>query len=434
MIVMETDLSPPVAPTFAQQRDALQKGLGRAVMWAKAGLLDNNILLEGCLHDQRFDKVCEPLRAEWLWSMIQLTDNTGPFRTPILSALRSLEESTSIRQLCALAYQYASHGDDAFRSQLYEIVKTTPIADSPWLGESEIVALDGDEAILFAAEIRGKRLQCNDEKWDDIKLIYDGVEAHSEGHLVRLLSESADSNVQFFFAAWQNSVAMKLNEDPKISYKDQMQLRSADDVIRASKEPDRPAWLRGWGQYADEFSLNAVEAALWKTSDLSEISRLLQVFARTPLPIFDRRLILLCEHDDFDVCRRAINALEENTHPEIRCYALELLHGELAHLAVGLLIKNFEPGDEIHIIDLLCKSESAPEELHRTCLDAIKVLEKNADTDGTSLALLAYFMTPCQICRGSASKLLEKYETAPSWLIEELRFDAETTYRATSEK
>ena len=180
MIVMETDLSPPVAPTFAQQRDALQKGLGRAVMWAKAGLLDNNILLEGCLHDQRFDKVCEPLRAEWLWSMIQLTDNTGPFRTPILSALRSLEESTSIRQLCALAYQYASHGDDAFRSQLYEIVKTTPIADSPWLGESEIVALDGDEAILFAAEIRGKRLQCNDEEWDDIKLIYDGVEAHSE--------------------------------------------------------------------------------------------------------------------------------------------------------------------------------------------------------------------------------------------------------------
>ena len=289
---------------------------------------------------------------------------------------------------------------------------------------------------MFAAGIRGKRLQSNDEEWDDFGLIYDAVEAHSEEHVVRLLSESADSNVQFFFDAWQNSVARKLNQDQdrRMSYKDQMQSRSADDVIRASKESDRPVWLRGWGQYADELSLTAVLNAVWDTNDPSEIGWLLQVFAQTPLPIFDRRLILLCEHEDFDVRRRAIKVLEENTHPEIRHFALELLHGESAHLAVGLLIKNFASGDEIGIVDLLCKSKSAPEELHRTCLDVIKVLEKNADADGASLALLAYFMTPCQICRGSASDLLKKYGTAPSWLIEELRFDAETTYRATSEK
>ncbi len=314
---METDFSPPVEPTFEQQRDALQKGLGRAVMWAKAGLLNNDILLDACLNDQRFDKQCEPLRADWLWGMIQMTDNTGPFRGPVLTALANLEESTSTRQLCALACKYASLGDHIFRSRLYEIVRTTPVADRPRLGESEIVALDGDAAILFAAQIRGQRLQSVAAEWDDFGLVSDAI------------------------------------------------------------------------------------------------------------PIFDRRLIFLCEHGDPDVRTRAIVALEQNTHPEIRRYAFEQLQTESAHVAVGLLINNFEPGDEIGIIDLLCRPESDTDRLHRKCLDTITVLEKKAEADGVLLAMLAYFLTPCQICRSGASELLKKYGTAPSWLIEELRFDAD---------
>ena len=31
--MLDTDFSPAVAPTVEQQRDALQKGLGRAVTW-----------------------------------------------------------------------------------------------------------------------------------------------------------------------------------------------------------------------------------------------------------------------------------------------------------------------------------------------------------------------------------------------------------------
>ncbi len=422
---METDFSPPVEPTFEQQRDALQKGLGRAVMWAKAGLLNNDILLDACLNDQRFDKQCEPLRADWLWGMIQITDNTGPFRGPVLTALANLEESTSTRQLCALACKYASLGDHIFRSRLYEIVRTTPVADSPRLGESEIVALDGDAAILFAAQIRGQRLQSVAAEWNDFGLVSDAIEAYGEEHVVRLLSESADSSIRFYFDAWRLQQAATADKDQTISYKDQMLSRSVEGVIQASKAPDCSPWLLGWGCYADESSLNAVLTALWKTDVPNEISRLLRVFSRIPLPIFDRRLIFLCEHGDPDVRTRAIVALEQNTHPEIRRYAFEQLQTESAHVAVGLLINNFEPGDEIGIIDLLCRPESDTDRLHRKCLDTIIVLEKNAEADGVLLAMLAYFLTPCQICRSGASELLKKYGTAPSWLIEELRFDAD---------
>ena len=60
------DFSPPPIPTRIQQQDALQKGVGRAVTWAERGQLDLDVLLEACLHDQRFDRQCEANRGEWL--------------------------------------------------------------------------------------------------------------------------------------------------------------------------------------------------------------------------------------------------------------------------------------------------------------------------------------------------------------------------------
>ena len=57
------DYSPPSSPTLDQQRDALQKGLGRAMQWAVNGRLDDELLLEACLRDQRFDWQAEDSRG-----------------------------------------------------------------------------------------------------------------------------------------------------------------------------------------------------------------------------------------------------------------------------------------------------------------------------------------------------------------------------------
>jgi len=66
------DFSPSTVPSLDQQRDALQKGLGRAVQWATAGMLAAEPLLDACLHDQRFDRQCEDNRGQWLWKLISL--------------------------------------------------------------------------------------------------------------------------------------------------------------------------------------------------------------------------------------------------------------------------------------------------------------------------------------------------------------------------
>ena len=90
--------------------------------------------------------------------MIRAVDAADRFRVPILHALYDLSDERSASQLCELARRYAEAGDDTFRTRLYEIVEQKPIADSRWLGEEEIVRLDGEKAFLFAARVRGETL------------------------------------------------------------------------------------------------------------------------------------------------------------------------------------------------------------------------------------------------------------------------------------
>jgi hypothetical protein len=81
------DFSPPATPSLDQQRDALKKGLGRAMQWAMRRVLDDEPLLAACLQDGRHDTQIEDTRGDWLWKLVQPVNAVGRFRVPILHAL-----------------------------------------------------------------------------------------------------------------------------------------------------------------------------------------------------------------------------------------------------------------------------------------------------------------------------------------------------------
>ena len=92
------DFSPPRSPSLDQQRDALRKGLGRAVQWASVGCLADEPLLDACLKDQRHDMQIDGCRAKWLWQIIELLDARDRFRAPIFHALYLLADARSAYQ------------------------------------------------------------------------------------------------------------------------------------------------------------------------------------------------------------------------------------------------------------------------------------------------------------------------------------------------
>jgi hypothetical protein len=57
-------------------------------------------------------------------------------------------------------------------------------------------------------------------------------------------------------------------------------------------------------------------------------------------------------------------------------------------------------------------------------MDAVKVLESHPDADCSKLGPMVYAITPCGSCRYYAGRLLHNRRIAPSWMLEECRYDS----------
>jgi len=396
------------------------------MQWAMTRRLDDDPLLAACLRDQRHDPQVEEPRGEWLWKMVRAVDAVDRFRVPILHALYELSDDRSASQLCDLARHYAEAADETFRTRLYEIVEQKPIAGSPWLGEEEIVQLEGEKAFLFAARVRGKQLASREWEWDDENLINYAIERFGEGRVIHLLEHTTDEAIRLFCESWLQQEQTRDGREQRRSRRDEMRAITVSDITSAAATDNTRfgSLFRGWGMHADEADLGMVLQHLLAAEEQKVIVNLLKVFSNRSVPQFDARLIELCHHSDSQVRNWAFNALENNAHPSIRKFAFaELEKGVRDGSVVSLFIRNYEQGDEQLILDAIELPDDDCER-HWFLMDVIKVLENNPDADCSQLGIISYASTPCENCRYDSARLLHRQRVAPRWLIEECRFDS----------
>lgn len=423
------DFSPPAEPTLDEQRDALQKGLGRAMQWARAGRLSKDVLLEACLHEQRIDVQCEENRGEWLWNVVQTAGAVEHFREPILKAFRSLSNERDAYQMCVLVSQYAHWGDRRFVGTLYDIVERRPFAHKyPSIGESQLMDVGGEPGLLFIAGIRGRLLRERGWEWDDQAIIDWAVDQFGEARVEEVLRESSDPDVGRFVAVWKWPVAKKPQQSGP-SYEERMRVTTPAQVIEAARGPGRVLRYRKWHEFVTVVALKQVADHLWVDQDPEVLAKLLQAFWECPLPLFDERLIGLCGHENGQVRRAAYYALAANTHPRVREFALQQLEGLTGELPVlRLFAKNYEAGDERRILAAIQPSDDICF-LHWLILDLLGFLEANPDSESSQLGVVVYKSSPCAICRGRAVELLVEEGVAPDWLLDECRDDSEEECR-----
>ena len=423
------NFEPPSSPSLDQQRDALKKGLGRTMRWARSGVLEDGPLLEACLRDQRFDMQIEEPRGRWLWRLIRAAGAADRFRVPILHALYDLADDRSANQLCELGGCYAESGDDAFRLRLYDIVEQKPFADDLTLGEEEILRLDGESAFLFAARVRGEGLPGREWEWDDGFLVDEAIERLGEARVAELLNQSQDGAVVAFRSGWQAQNELQKSPEPRPTYQEEMRSISVGEILSAAEsDTARLGYFRfrGWGKYASEADLEAVFRKIRSAREPVVIARLLRVFSDRAAPAFAPRFIELTRHADDDVQHWATMALEQIELPIVRDHALAELRegGRRAGFVVGILARNYRPGDEMRVLESLDALPDEDWERHSLLMDVIKLLEANPEADRSTLGLIAYACTPCEHCRRNSVRFLLEAGLAPEWLIEECRFDS----------
>ena len=386
--------------------------------WASAAA-GSARLLAVCLTDQRQHRDFDDVRGDWLWRMVQATGAVARFRAPILQALRRLADPRSADQLCGLARCYAGAGDGEFRARLAEIVERKPIADRPWLGEEEIVALDGEAGFVLVAGARGRILARDELAWDE-RVARVAEERFGAARVGELLTASDDEGVRQFRKTWDEQKAVAAVEDADSTYEDDLRSATPARVVREAVGDGRVHWFRFWGRQATPGDLATVLDRLWDAREPKVIANLLGVLSGRALPEFDARLVGLGRHADAAVRERAFNALAQNSHPLVREFALaELAKGT----SVLLFVKNFESGDEERLLAGL-KLPSEYDGLHWLLRDIVRVLEAHPEADASRLGVLAYATTTRGECRFYAAEVLDDRDAAPDWLREECRHDA----------
>jgi len=423
------DHAPTATPTLYQQRDALRQGLGRAAQWATAGSLGEGVLLAACLTDQRFDHQVDAGRADWLWGMVTVMGAAGRFREPLLDALRETPDGRSAHQLCGLAGHYAVSGDGEFCTQLYDIVRRKPVADSPSLGEDELLALDGEAGFLFAAGVRGRIVLDDPDASDDGDLIWAAGKYFGEDRVAELLATTDDDGVRRFRENLDTRRARRVRTSALPTVGKKLAATTADDILREATGGGGQYLSRRWGRQAKPADLRKVLSQIWDTPEPKPLANLLAVFSDRALPEFDARLLDLARHADGQVRRKAFDALGQNAHPRVRAFALdELAKGVTDSAVFGLFARNFECGDEQRLLDALSLPDDA-DDRHTALMSLLEVADLNPAADASQLGLTVYALTPCGHCRCAAATLLHQRGVAPDWLREECRHDADPQCR-----
>ena len=243
--------------------------------------------------------------------MVRAVDAVDRFRVPILHALYDLSDGRSANQLCELARRYAEAEDETFRKLLYEIVEQKPIADSRCLAEEEIIHLDGDNAFLFAARVRGKQMATREWEWDDGNLVDCTTQRCGKERVDNLLEHTTDEAIRLFRDGWHEWKKAEAEQKQLPSRRDSMREITVADIIMAAESDDaRFNLFRGWGMHADATDLGMVLQHLRDSRNPNVITKLLKVFSNRPHLNFDTRLIDLCQHGDSEVRRWAFNALQ----------------------------------------------------------------------------------------------------------------------------
>jgi hypothetical protein len=422
------DHSPPADPTLDEQKDSLQKGLGRVLRWAREGRLDDDALLAACLTDQRYDHQCEELRGDWLWELITAQNAVDRFRVPILHALHALRDTRSQPQLGELAESYAASGDDEFRKLLYELAEHHSDSVDGSFAEFPLIRLDGMKGFLFAAAIRGRELATREWAWDDDSMLRFAREFLFEDPVRQALEASDDIAVRRFAdaarqASMHDTSAKETNRRAKIA------AIPAEEILERAEVRKSTAEFVGWGRWAPTEEVRKVVDRLWQIDEPAAIVCLLRIFTMRGLPEFDARLIELCRHNHEDISHRAYRVLRYHTHPGVREFALRQIDdGRVDSSVVGLFRTNFMPGDERLLFDVLEMPDDV-EERHGLLLDVSALLEKNPEADPSLLGLLVYAQTPCSQCRQGAVEVLTKRRLAPSWMLDECRLDCDLDIR-----
>lgn len=452
----EQERSEPVQSLTREQfRNALRKGLGRAVLHARrhglAGLEED--VLQACLRTQAYDPQCNAKRAEYLFFLIDLATDRDFFRKPILQALVAAPSEASERnnwndfwhadQLFDLALIFAKRGDEEARQRMYQRFDQQ-VAEDHWLGEEQIIELDGIDGLVHMASVIGDGWKRGVRRLDEAFLLRGLAEHYGKEVVLSALIGAAetDPNVKAFLETAESGwLDFGDPQTASVRVPPAFTLKSILARVETAATEYSGQYFH-FGRIASEEDLELVFNRLLQETRPEQLMRYLWIFGRRSMPRLERRILELAETPSQIIQPRpqgkpgphlqiaAIMALAHLQDPAIRDLGIRLLL-EQPHMVqwgvIDLFKKNYQAGDIKPIMTVLPTEEV--EAIHWAGHELTDLAEAQDLPELTGAMLWVYDRTPCSTCRQAAFTALVRWNRAPAEMLAEARWDCDAQTR-----
>jgi hypothetical protein len=409
-------------------RDALRKGLGRAVLHVRSfGLRQMGTEITSAMNRRlAYDAQCEQGRGRFLWTVIQAAKAESDFRQIVVRKLATglKRDHYVTAQLCELAGRYAASGDTGIKEALYALFERSLATDS-LLADEEIIDADGLEGFERMASMIGREALSRKLVCDYSAQCVFGSVRKVDRRKARGILRRKDAEL----AAFKRTLAVetgrrkrrKLPKPPSWRrVRAEIERRSSRAVLLA----------RRFGKVASKADRTAALDYALSQTDPARASKALMVFSTSPLPHYDPRLRVLASSRYTVLRNRTFNALATISDPEVRRLALESLQKPrwLSSGGIGLFAKNYRDEDGARIDRAIAtfKTEGAS---HTAALDLRDVVERKWHRSLVPAVVRACIQSPCGLCRASLFKSLCAAKAAPAWMIGEFLLDTDDDTR-----
>ena len=423
--------------------DDLKKGLGRAhlVLEQEADAAKRDVLIAACLRDDAMP--LEGSRAAYLFELVRLIGATGHLAAALADPLADGPGDDDIEQRYELVGLLARDGTLGMREVLYrgqEQLIDRWLAEPVEWGPSDVparhlIALDGIRGAVFAFGQLGRAALAGGSFSAGCDLI-DAARAGIEGERVDAILAEARANdprVDAYLLATEAPAPPNETELPngwsELPWVDVQKL-----IERRVRGTGRlAAFASRWGEKAADSELNLAAQALadLPRDDDDLLRAYLSVFAKRAFPLNPGILIALVDDPRPRVPIFAIGALELISHPAVRRVALRMADkGPHRRYSLGLLARNWQPGDE-HIAEGLLRAAASHREASHTLGYGIRsVFDVHRSSQELVPALrLAYQYGPCSMCREHFVAALLRLGALPDELRAECHWDANEEVR-----
>ncbi len=408
-----------------QFRQSLKCGTGEAYLIAKANpdIDFSSDIKKAALTNYAYDPQCEGDRAFYVAGLIELSPRKEQLVETVIEALgKEREDCWALDQLFALAAVFAKQGNLKAKKAIYKRFHKKVIKYSEWLGEQQILEVDGLEGLKYIAAVKGKAFTKNPDDWDDGFLIDCFQEENPDIKAHKELKKAASGNpfIHIYLDNIERVKRLRAKNQKRPPFNYQFVKERIENNIRV---PAPPAVARK----LTKADMKKLANDFLQVKDPKKIEAYLSVFSQKEYP-YDYQILLEIAKGKNNRNSRSIELACESLHffkaKDIRQFAIEkLIQTNRPEYYLRLLVRNYKASDH----RLLCKiAETFKNEhrIHNLVWGYIDIFKANNTKQCKQPLEILYRKLTCGIHRYDILEILRENEVLSRRILKEMEFDS----------